>query len=637
MGKNWAIVVGINNYDNLQSLNYAKRDAEAMKAWFEDEAQFDQVFLFTEDSPAIVANPPIPTQPTQARFKRFLNAQFEEPLLKPEDNLWFFFAGHGKRFIDQDYLMFLDSDPTDYTTSISVDYVTQRLRRCGADNVVLLIDACRDEGDRSGLGVGMQEHKGVITFYSCAPSQKSWEIDELQHGSFTYSLLEGLRIQGEANCATVERLEQHLRYRVPQLNADYKRSVQNPALKAEPPYKMYYILLEQVATIKDVEPLKYQASLAENRANFSLAEQLWTRVLVVSRADTEAIEAFKRIGQYQEQASISSNSIFESLLITQPVISLEGEMSGMPEPLLVQESKATPADKNEPTVNSLLARSHIEALSNFDFEFVTVNAQGQIINRQKGQARYLTENLGKGVKLDMVFISSGHFFMGSPDATQQYENQQPYHKVIIQPFFLGKHQVTQAQWKAVVALPEIDLKLNAEPSFFKGDNRPVESISWYEANEFCQRLSKYTEHKYRLPSEAEWEYACRAKTVTPFHFGETLTMELANYLDSQVYKISEKGKYIGKTTTVMTFLPNSFGLYDMHGNIREWCFDQWHDNYHGAPSNGCAWVISSNHSHKVLRGGSCVSRLEDCRSSNRYKDVPSNNNYGNGFRIASSI
>ncbi|MHC5860979.1 caspase family protein [Nostoc sp.] len=268
MGKNWAIVVGINNYDNLQSLNYAKGDAEAMKAWFEDEANFDQVFLFTEDSPAIKTNPPIQTQPTQGRFKRFLNAQFEEPLLRPEDNLWFFFAGHGKRFIDQDYLMFLDSDPIDQTTAISVDYVTQRLRRCGADNVVLLIDACRDEGDRSGLGVGTQEHKGVITFYSCAPNQKSWEIDELQHGSFTYSLLEGLRIQGEANCATVERLEQHLRYRVPQLNANYKKSEQNPYLKAEPPYKMYYILVEQAARIKDAESLKYQASIAENEGDF---------------------------------------------------------------------------------------------------------------------------------------------------------------------------------------------------------------------------------------------------------------------------------------------------------------------------------------------------------------------------------
>ncbi|MEH1778494.1 MAG: caspase family protein [Nostoc sp.] len=122
MGKNWVIVVGINNYDNLQSLNYAKGDAEAMKAWFEDEAKFDQVFLFTEDSPAIKTNPPIQTQPTQGRFKRFLNAQFEKPLLKPEDNLWFFFAGHGKRYVDQDYLMFLDSDPL-VTRVLARDYV----------------------------------------------------------------------------------------------------------------------------------------------------------------------------------------------------------------------------------------------------------------------------------------------------------------------------------------------------------------------------------------------------------------------------------------------------------------------------------------------------------------------------------
>ncbi|MCC5640434.1 GUN4 domain-containing protein [Nostoc sp. CHAB 5844] len=316
MGKNWAIVVGINNYDNLQPLKYAKRDAEAMQAWFKEEANFNQVFLFTEDSPPIATNPPIPTQPTQGRFKRFLNAQFEEPLLKPEDNLWFFFAGHGKRFVDQDYLMFLDSDPTDHTTAISVDYVTQRLRRCGADNVVLLIDACRDEGDRSGLGVGMQEHRGVITFYSCTASQKSWEIDELQHGSFTYSLLEGLRLQGESNCATVERLDQHLRYRVPQLNTDYKKSIQNPALKAEPPHKMYYILLEQSARVKDVESLKYQASLAENRGKLSLAKQLWVRVLGVSRTDNEAIEAIERIAQRQVQAVKPTS---ETLSSVQPV------------------------------------------------------------------------------------------------------------------------------------------------------------------------------------------------------------------------------------------------------------------------------------------------------------------------------
>jgi hypothetical protein len=187
MGKNWAIVIGINNYDNLQPLKYAKRDAEVMAAWLSEEAQFEQVFLFTEDSPPIPTNPPIPTQPTFGRLRRFLQTQFEntqQTLLKSGDNLWFFFAGHGKRFADQDYLMLPDSDLGDLGhTAISVDYVTQRLRRSGADNVVLFLDACRDQGDRMGLGIGEQRHQGVITFYSCTANQQSWEIDELQHGS----------------------------------------------------------------------------------------------------------------------------------------------------------------------------------------------------------------------------------------------------------------------------------------------------------------------------------------------------------------------------------------------------------------------------------------------------------------------
>lgn len=612
MGKNWAIVVGINNYDNLQPLKYAKRDAEAMQAWFKDEANFDQVFLFTEDSPSIPTNPPIPTQPTQGRFKRFLNAQFDEPLLKPEDNLWFFFAGHGKRFIDQDYLMFLDSDPTDYTTAISVDYVTQRLRRCGADNVVLLIDACRDEGDRSGLGVGLQEHKGVITFYSCAANQKSWEIDELQHGSFTYSLLEGLQLQGESNCATVERLEQHLRYRVPQLNNYYNKPIQNPRFKAEPPYKMYYILLEQAARIKDVEPLKYQASLAENEGDLLLAEQLWIRVLSVSRVDRDAIRAIQRIAQRQVPPV---KPISEILSITQPVALPTGERGVIFEPAFKSKNN----------------------LKVFQFDVITVNAQGEKIKIEQSQAEYFIENLGNGITLEMVLIPGGSFLMGSPESDpEHFDSEKPQHPVTIKQFYMGRYPITQAQWKAVASFPKIEINLNSEPSYFKGVNRPVENINWYEANEFCERLSRHAEHEYRLPSEAEWEYTCRAGTVTPFHFGDTLTSELANYIDSQTYHTSEKGKYIGKTTSVMNYSANSFGIYDMHGNVREWCFDYWHSNYQGAPSDGTVWKKDGNQSFRVLRGGSWLLNIEDCRSAHRHKDVPSNKSQTNGFRVVCS-
>lgn len=152
------------------------------------------------------------------------------------------------------------------------------------------------------------------------------------------------------------------------------------------------------------------------------------------------------------------------------------------------------------------------------------------IHRHRQQAQEFIEDLGNGVELEMVAIPSGSFVMGSPkDEPERDESESPQHRVTIQPLFLGKYPVTQAQWQAVASLPQVNRKLNPEPSRFRGENRPVERVSWYDAVEFCERLSQHTGKPYRLPSEAEWEYACRAGTTTPFHFGETITSDLANY------------------------------------------------------------------------------------------------------------
>lgn len=610
MGKNWAIAVGINKYDNLQPLNYAKRDAEAMATWFKEEAKFDEVFLFTEDSPTIKTNPPILTQPYSARFRRFLNVQFERPLLKPEDNLWFFFAGHGRRYADRDYLMFWDSDPTDKTTAIAVDFVTQRLRRSEAGNVVLLLDACRDEGSRGGLGIGEEEHQGVITFYSCTANQQSWEIAQLQHGSFTYTLLEGLRLQGEANNATVERLDQYLCRYVPQINARYQKPVQNPYLKAEPPYKMHLILLEQSATLRDVEPLKLQASLAENRGNLSLAEQLWIRVLAVSRADWDAIDAIKRIDRLQGQL---------------------------------------PPPRNE--LPTWLRSSSETELHKFQFEVITVDAKGQEVKREKGQAEYFTEDLGNDITLDLVYIPGGKFLMGTEDEEIErlwkkynknyFRREKPQHEVKVQPFFMGKYPITQAQWSAIASREDLEVKrdLKPDPSRFNGNNLPVERVSWYDAVEFCQRLSKLTRQEYRLSSEAEWEYACRAGTATPFHFGETITSELANYNSNYTYASEPKGKYREQTTPVNSFPPNAFGLYDMHGNVWEWCADNWHDNYEDAPIDRSARTKGINDNRSPVRGGSWDYDPDDCRSASRGSYIRERDGTDDnvGFRVVCGV
>jgi formylglycine-generating enzyme required for sulfatase activity len=162
----------------------------------------------------------------------------------------------------------------------------------------------------------------------------------------------------------------------------------------------------------------------------------------------------------------------------------------------------------------------------------------------------------------------------------------------------------------------------------------VEKVNWYDAIEFCARLSKLTGREYRLPSEAEWEYACRAGTTTPFYFGETITGKLANYNASNTYADEPNGEYRKETTPVGQFPPNAFGLYDMHGNVWEWCADTWHDNYDGAPRDGSVWTKNENDNRSPLRGGSWYLSPNVCRSAFRLNfDRRAVINDVSGFRV----
>ncbi len=264
--------------------------------------------------------------------------------------------------------------------------------------------------------------------------------------------------------------------------------------------------------------------------------------------------------------------------------------------------------------------SEIQQGKLFQFEIVTVNNKGKITHREEKQANYQTEDLGNGVTLEMVYIPGGTFTMGSTE----YDSEKPPHSVTVQPFFMAKYPVTQAQWKAV---------MGKNPSYFKGEKRPVETVSWDDVVKFCQRLSEKTGKAYRLPSEAEWEYACRAGTTTPFYFGETITTDLANYNGDYTYASEPEGVYRGETTDVGNFPPNSFGLYDMHGNVWEWCADNWHNNYKGAPSDGSVWG-KGNSGQPVIRGGSWDSCPGFVRAAGRLRGSHDYRYGGVGFRLA---
>jgi formylglycine-generating enzyme required for sulfatase activity len=243
----------------------------------------------------------------------------------------------------------------------------------------------------------------------------------------------------------------------------------------------------------------------------------------------------------------------------------------------------------------------------------------------------------------MVKIPGGRFQMGSPDTEAgRQDNEGPQHYVDVPEFFMGKYVVTQGQWKAIASRTDLKVKLDLEldPSRFKERyknidrwKRPVECVSWYQTVEFCKRLSKLTGRNYRLPSEAEWEYACRAGTTTPFYFGETITTELVNYDCNYTYGNGPKGEYRKQTIPVGQFPANAFGLYDMHGNVLEWCADEWHDNYAGAPTDGSVW-LNGNKDSSPLRGGSWVDIPNNCRSAIRDNfDRRGDHDFLTGFRV----
>jgi formylglycine-generating enzyme required for sulfatase activity len=287
--------------------------------------------------------------------------------------------------------------------------------------------------------------------------------------------------------------------------------------------------------------------------------------------------------------------------------------------------------KSPPGSTSILSTqgNAVFALETIQFTTAKLDSQGKVVDRPVGTAQIYKENLGNGVSLTMVKIPAGSFMMGSPSNEEKSgSGEKPQHKVNLKSFYLGQTEVTQAQYQEIMGSHE---------SNFKGAELPVEQVSWKNAEEFCKKLSQKTDKIYSLPSESQWEYACRAGTTTSFAFGDTITTDTANFNGkSYIYGKASKGLYRGKTTVVNTFPPNAFGVFDMHGNIWEWCEDIWHDSYQGAPVDGSSWVGRNNNnsqSLRLIRGGAWNQGSFDCRSADRFRMAASNKSDLIGFRV----
>ena len=240
-----------------------------------------------------------------------------------------------------------------------------------------------------------------------------------------------------------------------------------------------------------------------------------------------------------------------------------------------------------------------------------------------GQGKEIVNSIG----MKFVYIQPGTFMMGSPSNELKRDSDERQHEVTLtKGFYMQTTEVTQGQWKAV---------MGNNPSKFKGDNRPVEKVSWNDCREFIRKLNRQEgTDKYRLPTEAEWEYACMAGTTTPFYTGNCISTDQANYDGNHPMPGCSKGMYRKKTIEVASFSPNSWGLYDMHGNVYEWCQDWYEKNY---PSGNVTDPEgASSGAVRVLRGGSWLSVAGDLRSANRLRSVPVNRHFSLGFRVVSS-
>lgn len=386
--------------------------------------------------------------------------------------------------------------------------------------------------------------------------------------------------------------------------------------------------------------------------SFEESKEIEYQVLQLSQKRLENLQCYRAalVAEANRQYPFSPKSLgaLKDLqdclgLSKEDVLSIESEVILEKEKLEKLHARATEKDKaslsQASIVNekSLLPFSKNTQLSTVQFEVVTVNDFGHIINRQNRQAEIFIEDLGERIKLEMVVIRGGTFIMGAPtNEVGRHDEESLVSPVSVQTFLMGRCTITQEQWRTVALLPQAERSLDSNPSHFTGDTYPVEQVSWYDATEFCKRLALKTGRKYRLPTEKEWEYACRAGTKSPFHFGETIVTKLANYDGCYRYGFAPRGKYLEHTTQVGSFKANGYGLYDMHGNVWEWCLNSWHPCNKRELIDEIIWDDKAAN-ERILRGGSWMSHPNRCRSAARWHNASNNRSPIIGFRVALSL
>jgi len=641
-----ALLIGVSEYETgLDGLPSAVNDVTAMQQVLANPEMGD----FVDAAISVLQNPSRQAM-EDAIYHLFANRQKDDLVL-------LYFSGHG--VVDDGGEFYFASRFTRKeqgrlvpTTAVAARSVRDWMEQSRSQYKVIILDSCFSGAFAKGVkakdsgSVNPEQFlggKGTAILTASTSTQYALTQEGFDLSVYTHYLVEGIRTGGadrdDDGFISVEELHDYA-------NSKVKEAA--PAMTPEfyPVKEGYKILLAK--SPKDDPTLKYRKQVGQRvyQGRFSIpARRLLNSLrlqLKLSPEVAEAIEAevLQPYREYQRKLQEYEQTLVEALQAENPLSQRTlNDLKDYQLHLALLDEDVTPiANKllgeslviafEEPSLipppSSLLSSPPSNLTKSFEFEVVTVNPQGKEQSREQKRAEYFADDLGNGMTLDMVAIPGDRFQMGSNES----DREKPIHPVTIEPFFMGKYPVTQAQYEAIVG---------TNPSNFKGAQRPVEQVPWKEAVEFCTQLSQKTGKPYRLPSEAEWEYACRAGTKTPFYFGETITPDLVNYNGNYTYGKAPKGIYREQTTDVGSFPANPFGLYDMHGNVWEWCADHWHGNYEAAPSDGGSWTTNKNSKNRVLRGGSWYEYPSSCRAACRASNSPANRISGVGFRVVCSV
>ena len=682
--KRWAVLIGVDKYEDeagITSLKYCSQDMKLLyRVLTGPNGGFapEQVLLMTQDAKERGH------RPTYSNIVTMVPRWLEDA--KPEDDVLIAFSGHGITEKGEAYLL---PSTARYgsleLTAVSLALVRQWLEACRAERKILVVDACHSGAGKDAPGMSdafgreLARGKGFVKLASCGADQKSNEDEKLEsvvgkgHGVFTYYLAAGLEGKGDYDRDGRVNVDEAYRYAFAR-TAGWARGKglrQDPMKSGSVTGVMtigYYRSLEELQRERQAAESRMKELTAESgRAGTDAARKAIAEAWAKEREALRVIEA--RLRELESGATDAEGAIEQYRVAVANVQSIESELAAKRRTYTatsaivrtlaqrLAEAKAQKERCRQVACAPLLAKlkalqSQREAMAR---EMLPTHPKMKQIGEQIGSVAkelvavggvlpsgisrpLLDLDLGGGVMMRLVYIPAGTFMMGGDQSPEQvarlgegqadwYQDEHPQHRVrITQGFYLGATEITQAQYEAV---------MGKNPSHFKGKDNPVEQVSWNEAAEFCKKLSEKTGQIVRLPTEAEWEYACRAGTTTPFHTGETISTDQANYDGNSVYGNGRKGPYRKKTLAVGSFAPNAWGLYDMHGNVWEWCGD-WYDSGYYGKSHAADPQGPRTGEPRVLRGGSWNGYPWRCRSAFRHAAGPSRGN-DLGFRVVVGV